>query len=136
MKARIRFLLFVMAFGVSCGSSVSKSNTDAKTERTFNYPSSSVQAATRDAIQANGFEVTGEEPGFLTGHRPNQIGLLVGSGGENIGVWLTSVGPNQTKVQVVTKLTAAGIVGQRSWDDDVLKSIEDKLKAAAPLGVR
>jgi hypothetical protein len=136
MKPRVYLLLFVMVFGVACGSSVSKSNTDTKTERTFNYPYSSVQAAARDAIQANGFEVTGEEPGFLTGHRPNQIGLLVGSGGENIGVWITSAGTSETKVQVVTKLTVVGVVGQRSWNDDVLKTIDEKLKAAAPPGAR
>ena len=130
MNARIALLFLALAFANGCGSSVSKTNTDAKTERTFAYPLSAVQAAAREAIVANGFEVTGEEAGFVTGHRPNQVGLFVGSGGENIGVWYTSPSPSQTKVQVVTKLTAAGIVGQKTWDDEVLKSIEEKLKAS------
>ena len=128
-RPRVFFAIVLLGLATACGSTVSKGSTDTKTERTFNYPLSQVQAAAKDALQANGFQVTGEEPGFLTGHRPNQVGLLVGSGGENIGVWLSQVGDNQTKVAVVTKLTVMGVVGQHSWDDPVLKSIDERLNA-------
>ncbi len=128
-RLRILFLVFLFGLAGACGSTVSKESTDTKTERVFSYPLSQVQTAAKDSLQANGFQVTGEQPGFLTGHRPNQVGLLVGSGGENIGVWLTEVAQGQTKVAVVTKLTFVGVAGQQSWDEPVLKGIDDRLHA-------
>jgi len=52
------------------------------------------------------------ESEYVEGSRPHKIGVVVGSGGESAGVWLSSLGSDKTSVKVNTAKSSFGIVGQ------------------------
>jgi hypothetical protein len=60
-------------------------------------------------------------------NRPRKVGFFVGSGGETVGIWLEPLGPDQTHVLVTTATTAAGRLGQKNWDNEVLAEMEKSL---------
>jgi hypothetical protein len=74
-----------------------------------------------------GFDVKKQEPTYLEGFRPRKVGLLVGSGGETVGVWLEPAGDRRTRVRVDTAKSLAGFVGQKNWDKEVLAELEKAL---------
>lgn len=93
----------------------------------FAQPAAVVQKAAADALVVKGFDITKTQPLYVEGYRPRRIGLLVGSGGETVGVWLEPVEGHRTRVQVDTARTFAGGAGQRNWDDAVLEEMERSL---------
>ena len=93
----------------------------------FSRPPGVVQTAAVNALTVSGFEIKKSEPLYVEGFRPRKIGLFVGSGGESAGVWLDPVDGSRTRVRVDTAKSFVGIVGQRSWDDQILAEMEKEL---------
>ncbi len=85
-----------------------------------------------NALTVFGFEVEKKnlKETSIHGSRPNKIGLVVGSGGENVDVRFESLGPEETKVHVKTHKTFAGLLGQKNWDKEItaemLSAVEKK----------
>lgn len=73
-----------------------------------------------DALTVLGFEIEETTDNYVQGHRPHKVGLLVGSGGETVGVWLESVSGQETKVRVDTAKSFVGYVGQEDWDEEII----------------
>ena len=63
------------------------------------------------ALATIGADVKVNQPTYVEGRRPNKIGLVVGSGGETIKIWLTAQG-DKTAVKVKTEKSFVGIAGQ------------------------
>jgi hypothetical protein len=63
----------------------------------------------------------------VQGFKPRKAGVMVGSGGETVGVWLEPVGSDRTRVRVDTARSVVGIAGQRKWDTDILAAMEKEL---------
>jgi hypothetical protein len=63
----------------------------AKEAVMFEHPIDKVRAAAVDALAVTGFDIKKEEPNYVEGFRPRKVGLVVGSGGETVGVWLTEL---------------------------------------------
>ena len=93
----------------------------------FAQPLEKARQGALDALVVLGFDVKKQEPTYLEGFRPRKVGLLVGSGGETVGVWLEPAGEQQTRVRVDTAKSFAGIVGQKNWDAEVLAQMEKTL---------
>jgi len=94
----------------------------------FQQPIEGVQRAAVDALVVTGFDVTKQEPTYVEGFRPRKVGfILVGSGGETVGIWLASQGPNKTEVRVDTAKSLAGIAGQKNWDAEILNEMTKSL---------
>jgi len=93
----------------------------------FAQPLEKTRQGALDALVVLGFDVKKQDPAYVEGFRPRKIGLLVGSGGETVGVWLEPVGDQQTRVRVDTAKSLAGIVGQKKWDAEVLAQMEKTL---------
>lgn len=100
---------------------------DASPQTVFPQPIEKVQKAAVNALVVTGFDVTKQEPAYVEGFRPRKLGLFVGSGGESVGVWLTEQGPNKTKVKVDTAKSFVGIIGQKTWDTEILKEMSESL---------
>ncbi len=94
------------------------------------YPIDKVHEAALRGLTAVGCEIQRNEPYFVSGKRPNKFGLLVGSGGETVKIFLLPSGEKETRVWVDTDLSFAGIAGQQGWDDQVLASMRDTLGRA------
>jgi hypothetical protein len=93
----------------------------------FGKPPAIVQKAAVDALVVTGFEVQKTESQYVEGYRPRRIGLIVGSGGETVGVWLDPLDNSKTRVSVTTARTFAGGAGQRNWDESILGEMEKTL---------
>lgn len=90
----------------------------------YNKSEAVVQRAAVDALVANGFEIDRSDTDYVGGSRPHKIGLVVGSGGESAGVWLSPVGRNKTAVKVSTAKSLLGIVGQKNWDTEIIAEMD------------
>ena len=91
------------------------------------HPAPVVQQAAVDALSVTGFDIERSEPLYVQGFRPRKVGLLVGSGGETIGIWLKPVAENRTMVNVSTQKSFVGIVGQKDWSPEVLAEMQRTL---------
>lgn len=90
----------------------------------FQKPIDVVQKAAVDALTVTGFDINKSEPNYVEGFRPRKIGLLVGSGGETVGIWLEPLDASRTRVRVDTARSVVGIVGQKSWDSEIYAEME------------
>jgi hypothetical protein len=93
----------------------------------FQKPVDVVQKAAVDAIVVMGFDVKKSNPLYVEGFRPRKIGMLVGSGGETVGIWLESLESAKTIVRVCTAKSLVGVVGQKNWDAEILAEMEKNL---------
>jgi len=94
----------------------------------FQQPIEQVRTAAVNALVTFGFDVTKQGSNYVEGHRPHKVGLLVGSGGETVGVWLTDLEPGVTAVRVDTAKSFVGIIGQRDWEADILREMRQSLR--------
>ena len=120
----IILVLAVLAL-VGCVSAPKLAN--AKTSAIFPHPIDKVQKAAVDAIAVSGFNIKKQELSYVEGVRPRKIGLVVGSGGETIGIWLTSQSPERTEVKVSTAKSLVGIAGQKDWSDQIIAEMKKTL---------
>lgn len=90
----------------------------------YDKPAAEVQKAAVDALQANGFVVSKTNAGYIEGSRPHKVGLVVGSGGESAGVWLSPIGSAKTSVKVSTAKSFAGMAGQKNWDKEIIAEMD------------
>jgi hypothetical protein len=101
---------------------------DDATIATVDAPVPRVQTAAVDVLSAVGFHLERIEPDYVEGFHPRHSGSLVASGGETVGVWIEPVTREKTRMRVATARSLVGIVGQRSWTDEVIEAIRDRLK--------
>ena len=64
--------------------------------------------------------IESETPTSINAQRNRHIGLLVGSGGEELFVNLKSITPEKTFVTVATKTGFVGGAGQKAWSCQVV----------------
>ena len=93
----------------------------------FQQPIEKVQKAAVDALTVTGFDIKKQEPTYVEGYRPRKVGVLVGSGGETVRVWLVAQAPDKTEVKVKTAKTFVGGAGQKNWDAKVMDEITKTL---------
>jgi len=93
----------------------------------FHHSADVVQQAAVNALILTGFQLTKKEKNYLQGNRPLKPGLIIGSGGETVGVWLSLVLPDKTQVKIHTTKTFIGYVGQKDWGNEMLYKITKEL---------
>lgn len=128
MKSINRHILalgVLAAFMTGCASTPKMS--DAKVGTVFQQPAAKVQKAAVGALVATGFDIKKQEPTYIEGYRPRKVGLVVGSGGESVGVWLTALSADKTEIKVKTARTFVGGAGQKNWDNEVLSAMTKEL---------
>ncbi|HAB15018.1 MAG TPA: hypothetical protein PLX89_10100 [Verrucomicrobiota bacterium] len=89
----------------------------------FAYPLDQVHAAALRSLVAVGCEVKKQEPYYVSGSRPRKFGLIIGSGGETVEVFMYPKSETETDVWVDTDTTFVGLAGQQGWNDQVLKEM-------------
>lgn len=111
---------------IGCASAP-KETSGSSSKTVFKQPIEKVQKAAEDALASTGFDIDKSSLNYVEGSRPRKVGLVVGSGGERVGVWLESIGPNSTQVMVSTSRSFAGYAGQKNWNVDVIAEMEKTL---------
>lgn len=93
----------------------------------FEQPHTKVRDAALRALTAVGAELRRNEPYYVSGWRPNKVGLFVGSGGETVEIFIIPDGDTTTKVWVDTDLSFVGIAGQQEWNEQVKQDMRMSL---------
>ncbi len=119
-------LIFLIALLVSsCASTPEQSDDDL--HEVFYETMEDTQAAAVDALTALGFKVKKNGTNYVEGYRPIKVDLSARSGGETIGVWLNAVGKDKVDVKVNTAKSRLGIVGQKTWDNELIAEMKKAL---------
>ncbi len=95
-------------------------------------PIDEVRPAAARALAFVGCKLEEQEDFFLKGKRPQKWGLLVGSGGETVKVFLYPKAVNETDVWVDTDLSFVGMAGQQGWNKQVLAELSRILSEPQP----
>ncbi len=111
---------------VSCASTPKKP--EVSSGIVFDQSLEKARQAVIDTLVVTGFDIKKQEDFYIEGFRPRKFGLVVGSGGETVGVWLESLDENRTKVLVKTAKSLAGIVGQKNWDENILNELRKTIQ--------
>lgn len=93
----------------------------------YEQPLDSVREAALRALTFVGCEIKKQEAFFVSGRRPNKFGLLVGSGGETVKVFLYPESETTTHVWVDTDMSFVGIAGQQTWNARVIAEMNNIL---------
>lgn len=97
------------------------------TPTTFAQPLAKVHDAANRALTSVGCEVDEQQNYKVSGSRPRHMGLIVGSGGETVTVYMLPQGEKSTQVWVDTNRTVLGLAGQRNWDESTLNEMKNLL---------
>jgi hypothetical protein len=106
------------------------------TATTFVQPISRVHDAAIRALTSVGCDVDEKQNYKISGSRPRHMGLIVGSGGETVTVFMLPQGDKSTQVWVDTDRTFLGLAGQRNWDERTLNEMKNILSVPAPAPAR
>lgn len=96
-----------------------------KTPTVFAQPLDKTREAALRALTFVGCEIKKQQPYYVSGRRPNKVGLFVGSGGETVEVFLYPVSDTETQVWVDTDLSFVGMAGQQGWNQQVLDEMKN-----------
>jgi len=120
----MKFALAACLLALAACSATPTKPADSVPSVVYNKPEATVQKAAIDALVANGFVVSKSDAEYIEGARPHKVGLVVGSGGESAGVWLSSLGSDRTSVKVSTAKSFAGMAGQKNWDKEIIAEMD------------
>jgi hypothetical protein len=94
----------------------------------FEAPMAKVREQAVNALTVLGCEFKKQLPDYLEGKRSRKIGVMVGSGGETLRVWLSEV-EGKTEVRVSTDKTFVGGAGQKNWDKEIIEELKKGMAA-------
>ncbi len=90
-------------------------------KQVFSAPFDPVWRATIDAAQHDNLTVTrsDREHGYIAAQR----GLRPETFGENVGIWVTSLSPTTTEVEVVSRQRGPPVLWMKNWEQNILGSV-------------
>ncbi len=113
-------VLALLAAG--CSSPKTVANMEGKgTIQSFAYSYDTVWRAAVDAAQQGELQVLNadRERGFITARR----GVQVETFGENVGIWVRSLGPASTQVEVVSRQSGPPVMWLKNWENEILRAV-------------
>jgi len=122
MKALVLAGLAWTVFLTGCSSPRSVSGLEGKgTKQTFNSSFDNVWRAAVDAAQQGDLQVLNadRERGVISARRTIRVQTF----GENVGVWVRSLGPTGTEVEVVSRQAGPPVAWMKNWEGEILRSI-------------
>jgi hypothetical protein len=132
MKAIICSLGLALAFWMSgCSTTQSVSTMEGKgTKQTFNAPFDHVWRAAVDAAQHDDLTVlqADRERGYISSKR----GVRVHTFGENVAIWVRSLSPTSTEVEVVSRQAGPPVAWLKNWENEILRAVAANLSKEVP----
>jgi hypothetical protein len=113
-------VLALLAAG--CSSPKTVANLEGKgTKQAFNYSYDAVWRAAVDAAQQGELQVINadRERGYISARR----GVQVETFGENVGIWVRSLGPAQTQVEVASRQAGPPVMWLKNWENEILRAV-------------
>jgi hypothetical protein len=95
------------------------------TKETFGAPFDAVWRAAVDAAQQGDLEILNADRarGYISARR----GVHVQTFGENVGVWVTSLGPSRTQVEVASRQAGPPVMWIKNWENEILRAVAANL---------
>jgi hypothetical protein len=132
MKTIISSLGLALAFLISgCSTTRTVSQMEGRgTRQTFNAPFEQVWRAAIDAAQQDDLTVlkADREHGYISAKR----GVRVHTFGENVALWVRSLSPNTTEVEVVSRQAGPPVVWLKNWENEILRAVAANLSKELP----
>jgi len=105
-----------------CSSPRSVSTLEGKgTKQTFAQPFDIVWRAAVDGTQQGDLEILNADRsrGYISARR----GIRAHTFGENVGVWVKSLDPSRTEVEVVSRQAGPPVAWLKNWEHEILRAI-------------
>ena len=122
MKSIMALGCVLALLAAGCSSPKSVANLEGKgTKQTFNYSYDAVWRAAVDAAQQGELQVLNadRERGYISARR----GVQVETFGENVGIWVRSLGPAQTQVEVASRQAGPPVMWLKNWENEILRAM-------------
>jgi hypothetical protein len=122
MKSLVLMGVAIGLFVTGCSSPKSVSNLEGKgTRQTFDQPYDVVWRAAVDGTQQGDLAVLNADRarGYITARR----GVQPHTFGENVGVWVKSLDPSHTQVEVVSRQSGPPVAWLKNWEHEILRAI-------------
>ena len=122
MKSIMALGCVLALLAAGCSSPKSVANLEGKgTKQTFNYSYDAVWRAAVDAAQQGELQVLNadRERGYISARR----GVQVETFGENVGIWVRSLGPAQTQVEVASRQAGPPVMWLKNWENEILRAV-------------
>lgn len=100
--------------------------------RVYDAPFDQAWRAAIDATQRGGLEITSanRETGYISARRTVRPHTF----GENVGVWVRSMGPAQTELEVVSRQAGPPVTWFSNWENEIHTSIAANLTREPAVG--
>ena len=132
MRALIS-LLALMILASGCATSRQVSNMQGRgSKQVFRAPFDQVWRATVDAAQAGDLEIVSADRSH--GYIASKRGIRVQTFGENVGIWVSSLSPTETQVEVVSRHAGPPKFSFKNWENQILNTIQANLTREAAVG--
>jgi len=122
MKSIMAMACVLALLAAGCSSPKTVANLEGKgTIQSFAYPYETVWRAAVDAAQQDELQVlhADRERGFISARR----GVQVETFGENVGIWVKSLGPTSTQVEVVSRQSGPPVMWLKNWENEILRAV-------------
>ena len=126
MKSIMLAILALAVLLTGCSTQKSVANAEGKgTKQAFDAPYDSVWRAAVDAAQQNDLQILNADRarGYISARR----GIRVETFGENVGVWVTSLSPSRTQVEVVSRQAGPPVMWLKNWENEILRAVAANL---------
>lgn len=132
MKALVCLLsLAILASG--CATSRQVANMQGQGSRqVFRAPIDQVWRAAVDAAQAGDLEIVNADR--ARGYIASKRGIRVQTFGENVGIWVSSLSPTETQVEVVSRHAGPPKFSFKNWENQILNTIQANLTRDSAVG--
>lgn len=131
MKSLVLAASALVLLITGCSTPRSVSNLEGRgTRQTFDYPYDAVWRAAVDAAQQGELEVLSADRnrGYISARR----GVQVETFGENVGLWVRSLGPMRTEVEVVSRQSGPPVLWIKNWENEILRAVAANVTREAP----
>jgi len=122
MKSILLVACVLGLLATGCSSPKTVANLEGKgTKQTFNYSYDTVWRAAVDAAQQGELQVLNadRERGVISARR----GVQVETFGENVAIWIRSLGPAQTQVEVASRQAGPPVMWLKNWENEILRAV-------------
>jgi len=122
MKSIMAMACVLALLAAGCSSPKTVAKLEGKgTKQSFNYSYDTVWRAAVDAAQQGELQVINadRERGYISARR----GVQVETFGENVGIWVRSLGPAQTQVEVASRQAGPPVMWLKNWENEILRAV-------------
>ncbi len=128
----MKFLIFIFSVALFAGCATQKQVAQMEGHgkvQVFPAPFDQTWRAAIDASQAGGLQVISADrsAGYISAHR----GMTFATHGENVGIWVKPVSPQETQVEVVSRQAMLPKFWMKNWEKDIMAALNANLTREA-----